>query len=89
MGLGQVSNKIKLAPGQRSAEYTIEGKGSLEQLGGELDRFFANVDYATADIGGVNLDVSVDQIRTYQSREPLAIRFDHSATITLLSREYA
>jgi hypothetical protein len=84
-----MSDKIQLAEGQRSAEYTIEGNGSLEELGKRLDQFFASVDYATTDIGGVNLDVEVNQIRNYQSREPLMTSFSHSATVTLWSRKYA
>lgn len=84
-----MSEKIGLAEGQRSAEYTIEGEGSLEELGRLLDQFCASVDFSTADIGGVNLHAEVSKIRCYQSREPLAVSFNHSATVTLWSRKYA
>lgn len=84
-----MSDKIQLAPGQRSADYEFQGGGSLEELGRRLDQFCANVDHSTVGIGSVNLHVEVSHIRAHQSREPLLARFEHSAIITLYSRSHA
>lgn len=84
-----MSEKIRLAEGQRSAEYTIADSGTFHELGLKLDSFLSLVDYSTSEVGDITLHPSVIHIRSMQTDDPIAYSNLHSATVTLWSRKYA
>jgi hypothetical protein len=88
MGLGQVSDKIKLAPGQESAEYSFEGR-SFADLGAKLDEFYSRIDYTKASpSGSPSAHVAITNFREFNRGEIVRTSLGHyRATVSVDRRE--
>lgn len=82
MGHRQVSDKIKLAPGQQHATYDFGGE-SFAELGAKLDEFYASLDYSSVTASGcASVSVDITHMRNMQSAEPLLTTIgNHFATV--------
>jgi len=62
-----VSDKIKLAPGQQSAEYSFSGD-NLADLGAQLDAFYRQIDFDRAGpSSGISIDMPFHVVRSWQN----------------------
>lgn len=81
-----MSDKIKLAPGQQSADYYFCGE-NLADLGAQLDAFYQQVDYSVAEpSGSPSVDLPFHVVRSYQNGVERVSYGRPAATVTVYRR---